>query len=63
MFVTETNYNGSVSLNNFSNIRLYDFQSDNITAVETRFREKRDKNASAYRICLVNLSIDVFGAV
>lgn len=30
------NYNGSASLNNFSNIRLHDFQNDNITVVETR---------------------------
>lgn len=39
--VTETNYTSSTSLNNFSNIRLCDFQSDNITAVETRFHDER----------------------
>lgn len=62
--VAETNYNGTASLNNFSNIHLCDFQHDNITAVETRFpaTSRSDKNATAYRTYLVNLSIDAFGA-
>lgn len=64
-FVTETNYNGSAPLNNFSNIRLCDFQSDN-TYNSRRNAVPREASPIKMRMRIeyvVNLSIDVFGAV